>query len=73
MDILDIRVDIKLSTIKPIYAKLMVRPYSFFKSQAGHKIISSGWKAAGDYRRSEVLQRGELSVSWPSILIPSLV
>jgi len=50
MDIADIRVDIKLSTIKPIHAKWMVRSYSFFKSEAGQKVIGSGWRAAGDYR-----------------------
>ena len=50
MDITDIRVDIiKLSTIKPIHAKSMVRSYSFLKSEAGQKVIGSGWRAAVDY------------------------
>ena len=49
MDIVDIRVavDIKLSTIKPIHAKSMVRSYRFLKSEAGQKIIGSGWRAVG--------------------------
>ena len=47
MDIADARVDIKLSTIKPIHAKSIVRSYTFFKSEEGKKIIASGWRAAG--------------------------
>ena len=42
----DARVDIKLSTIKPIHAKSIVRSYTFFKSEEGKKIIASGWRAA---------------------------
>ena len=72
VDIVDIRVavDIKLSTSKPILAKSMVRSYSFLKSEADQKIIGSGWRAVGiaHYRCSEVIQRGELSVSSYSLL-----
>ena len=43
---LKIKVDLKLSTIKPIHAKLMNEIYQHFK-QAGRQTILNGWKPAG--------------------------
>ena len=43
---LKIKVDLKLSTIKPIHAKLMNEIYQHFK-QAGRQTILNGWESAG--------------------------
>ena len=43
----DFKVDIKLSTIKPLHAKTMTKVYNFFKSSRGKEIIQSGWRASG--------------------------
>ena len=47
IDIADARVDIKMSTLKPIHARSIARSYSYFKSDHGRRIIASGWRAAG--------------------------
>ena len=56
MDIADIRVDIKLSTIKPIHDKWMVRSYSLFKSEASQKIID---KLYAEYERKRMQKANE--------------
>ena len=48
-DVTTIKVDLKLSTLKPIHAKLMNEIYQHFK-QAGRQTILNGWKSAGVVR-----------------------
>ena len=40
----DIKVDLRLSAIKPLHAQCM---YNFFTSSKGPQIIVKGWKKAG--------------------------
>ena len=46
-DVTTIEVDLKLSTLKPIHAKLLMIIYKFLQGEKGRKIILNGWKAAG--------------------------
>ena len=47
VDVADIRVDTKLSTLKPLHARSLTRSYKYFNSDPGRKIILSGWRGAG--------------------------
>ena len=47
MNIEDAKVDTKLSILKPLHAKTLTNSYNFFKTEAGKKIIMSGWRGAG--------------------------
>ena len=46
-DVTSIEVDLRLSTLKPRHAKVMIELYDYLKTEDGRKIIESGWKAAG--------------------------
>ena len=41
------KVDIKLSTVKPLHCKTISKAYNFFNSDKGKRIMGSGWRAAG--------------------------
>ena len=43
------KVDIKLSTVKPLHCKTKSKAYNFFifNSDKGKRIMESGWRAAG--------------------------
>ena len=56
-DVTTIEVDLKLSTLKPIHAKLMKKIYQHFK-QAGRRTILNGWKSAGVVRAVEDARSG---------------
>ena len=58
-DVKTIKVDLKLSTLKPIHAKLMNEIYKYFK-QAGRQTILNGLKAAGVVRAVEGARSGEV-------------
>ena len=45
-DVTTIEVDLRLSTLKPIHAKVMGQIYQHFKTE-GRQTIINGWKAAG--------------------------
>ena len=55
-----IKVDLKLSTLKPIHAKLMKEMYQHFK-QAGRQTILNGWKSAGMVRAVEDARSGAVA------------
>lgn len=46
-DVTSIKVDLKLSTLKPYHAKVMVEAYEFLQSKKGVSIIKNGWQSAG--------------------------
>ena len=46
-DVATIEVDLKLSTLKPIHAKVLMSIYEFLQGKEGRKIILNGWRAAG--------------------------
>ena len=46
-DVASIEVDLRLSTLKPRHAKVMMELYEYLQTEAGKKIIKAGWKAAG--------------------------
>ena len=45
-DISDLKVDTKLSTLKPLHAKSITRSFHYFNSD-GRSIMIDGWRAAG--------------------------
>ena len=45
-DVTTIEVDLKLSILKPIHAKLLMSIHEFLQGEKGRKIILNGWKAA---------------------------
>ena len=45
-DVTTIKVDLRLSTLKPLHVKVMAEIYEHFK-QDGRGTILNGWKAAG--------------------------
>ena len=65
-DVTTIKVDLRLSTLKPLHAKVMTEIYEHFK-QDGRGTILNGWKAAGvnqvvkDARNGIVLDFNPLS------------
>lgn len=46
-DVTTIKVDLRLSTLKPLHAGVMKNAYDYFASCKGKEIIKAGWKAAG--------------------------
>ena len=42
-----IKVDLCLSTLKPLHVKVMKNAYNYFASCRGKEIIKAGWKASG--------------------------
>ena len=46
-DVATIKVDLKLSTLKPIHAMVLMGIYDFLLSEKGKKVVLNGWKAAG--------------------------
>ena len=46
-DVATIEVDLKLSTLKPIHAMVLMDIYDFLLSKKGKKVVLNGWKAAG--------------------------
>ena len=55
-----IEVDLKLSTLKPIHAKLLMSIYEFLQGEKGRKIILNGWKAAGITEAVESVRKGRI-------------
>ena len=45
-DVTTIKVDLRLSTLKPLHAEIMKNTYNYFASCRGKKIIKAGWKAS---------------------------
>ena len=43
----DIEVKLKLSVLKPLHAGWLIDAYDHLTSEAGRKIIASGWQSAG--------------------------
>ena len=69
-DVTTIEVDLKLSTLKPIKAKLLMSIHEFLQGEKGRKIILNGWKAAGITEAVESAERGAFQ-PWTH-LCPSL-
>ena len=46
-DDITIEVDLRLSTLTPVYGRLMNEVYDFFQSEKGQEIIAAGWRASG--------------------------
>ena len=59
-DVTTIEVDLKLSTLKPIHAKLLRSIYEFLQGEKGRKIILNGWKAAGIMEAVESARKGRI-------------
>lgn len=55
-----IEVDLKLSTLKPIHAKLLMSIYEFLQGEKGRKMILNGWKAAGITEAVESARKGRI-------------
>ncbi len=43
----DIRVDTRLSILKPLHAKTVTNAYKWLKTDAGVRNVIKGWEAAG--------------------------
>ena len=67
-DVTTIEVDLKLSTLKPIHAKLLMSIYEFLQGEKGRKIILNGWKAAGITEAVESARKGRIPTLDPFIL-----
>ena len=59
-DVTTIEVDLKLSTLKPIHAKLRMSIYEFLQGEKGRKIILNGWKAAEITEAVESARKGRI-------------
>ena len=46
-DVATIEVDLKLSTLTPIHAMVLMDIYDFLLNEKGKKVVLNGWKAAG--------------------------
>ena len=46
-DVTTIKVDLKLSTLKPIHAKTVSKVYEHLKSDKGKQVILNGFRGAG--------------------------
>ena len=46
-DVSTIKVDLKLSTLKPLHVKSTREVYEYLKSDKGRSLIKSGFRAAG--------------------------
>ena len=46
-DATTVKVDLRLSTLKPNHARVMRDVYNYLRSEKGKDIIKAGWKAAG--------------------------
>ena len=46
-DVITIKVNLKLSTLKPIHAKIVSKVYENLKSDRGKQVILNGFRAAG--------------------------
>lgn len=64
VDVTTIKVDLKLSTLKPKHAETIISIYKYFQTEEGKNIILSGWKAAGI---TEALQAARNSSTVPSL------
>ncbi|PFX11493.1 hypothetical protein AWC38_SpisGene24750 [Stylophora pistillata] len=64
-DVTTIEVDLKLSTLKPIHAKLLMSIYEFLQGEKGRKIILNGWKAAGITEAVESARKGRIPTQDP--------
>ena len=60
IDVAEIKIDTKRSTMRPLHAKSLKKVHSFLSSSKGKQIIANGWKASGitdavrDARSAEV-------------------
>ncbi len=43
----NIKLDTKLTTLRPVHAETLQKSHYFFQSAEGKQIIANGWKAAG--------------------------
>ena len=66
MDIADIRVDTRISVLRPLHAKVIMKSYMFFQSEYGKKIIVNGWKGAGILHAVSDCR----NMNWKSLLDP---
>ena len=66
MDVADIRVDTKLSTLKPIHATSLRKSYEYFKTDPGKTNILNGWRASGITKAVNDARDN----SWSSLLDP---
>ena len=46
-DVTTITVGLKLLTLKPIHAKILIDNYDFLRCEKGKKVVLNGWKATG--------------------------
>ena len=61
------KVDTKLSALKPLHASSLKKSYDFFKTEEGFKkIILSGWRGAGICKAVQDCR----DTSWVSLLDP---
>ena len=66
MDVAEAKVDIKLSTMKPLHAKSLTKSYKFFLSPEGKKNIVGGWRGAGILQAVPKVRNN----SWEILLYP---
>ena len=45
-DVTTIKVELRLSVLKPLQAEVMKKAYQFFESLKGKEVILNGWRAA---------------------------
>ena len=58
-DVTTIKVDTKLSTLKPLHIQTLEKIYKFFGTENGRRIIKSGFRAAGV---TEAVQNARIGV-----------
>ena len=61
-DVTTIKVDLRMSTLKPRHAKVMGDMYTYLKSEKGDRIIEAGWKASGITDALRVAREGNENV-----------
>ena len=65
MDIADIRVDTRISVLRPLHAKVIMKSYLFFQSEDGEN-IANGWKGSGILSAVSECR----NMNWESLLDP---
>ena len=46
-DVTTIKIDLKLSTLKPLHLNTLIQIFNYFKTSDGESIIKSGFQATG--------------------------
>ena len=63
-DVTTIKVDLRLSTLRPRHAKVMTDMYQHLKSEKRKQIIKAGWRTAGitDMQRGKKMPERETGI-----------